>query len=163
VDWAADGFLATVSLAADERTASRLAVERAAEALDAEAAALLLGGEVYVFIGFPSDPALEQALVDVAERRATTLVTPGLGECSALAIAVEDDAPASLVVARGSGGGFAVDELHVARGMARVLALSLRRFPAGRRGAHPAPRGRGLGRSRGRRRRPTSRPAARRS
>jgi hypothetical protein len=61
------GFLAAVSSAADGRTASRLAVERAAEALDAEVAALLLGGEVYVSIGFPSDPALEQALVDVAD------------------------------------------------------------------------------------------------
>ena len=56
------GFLATVSSASDERTAIRLAVERAAEALDAEVAALLLRGEVYVSIGFPSDPALEQAL-----------------------------------------------------------------------------------------------------
>ena len=60
------GFLATVSSASDERTASRLAVERAAEALDAEVAALLRQGEVYVSIGFPSDPALEQALAEVA-------------------------------------------------------------------------------------------------
>ena len=122
------GFLATVSSASDERTASRLAVERAAEALDAEVAALLRNGEVYVSIGFPSDPALERALVDVSEGRANTLVAPGLGECSALGIAVEDETAASLVVARSSGGDFAVDELHLGRGMARVLGLSLRLF-----------------------------------
>ncbi len=122
------GFLATVSSASDERTAVRLAVERAAEALDAEVAALLRRGEVYVSIGFPSDPALERALAAVAEGRTTTLLTPGLGECAALAIEVEDDTPASLVLARSSGGGFAVDELHLARGMARVLGLSLRLF-----------------------------------
>jgi PAS domain S-box-containing protein len=122
------GFLATVSSASDERTAVRLAVERAAEALDAEVAALLRRGEVYVSIGFPSDPALERALAEVAEGRTTTLVAPGLGECAAFSIEVEDDTPASLVLARSSGGGFTVDELHLARGMARVLGLSLRLF-----------------------------------
>jgi PAS domain S-box-containing protein len=122
------GFLATVSSASDERTASRLAVERAAEALDAEVAALLREGEVYVSIGFPSDPALEHALAEVAEGRTTTLLAPGLGECSALAIDVEDNTSATLVLARSSGGRFAVDELHLARGMGRVLGLSLRLF-----------------------------------
>ena len=122
------GFLATVSSASDERTAIRLAVERAAEALDAEVAALLRSGEVYVSIGFPSDPALEQALTEVAEGRTDTLMAPGLGECSALAIEVEDQTAASLVLARRTGGRFAVDELQLARGMARVLGLSLRLF-----------------------------------
>src|ERR687896_997182 len=122
------GFLAAVSSASDERTASRLAVERAAEALDAEVAALLREGEVYVSIGFPSDPALEQALADIADRHTTTLMAPGLGECSALAIDVEDNTSATLVLARSSGGRFAVDELHLARGMGRVLGLSLRLF-----------------------------------
>ena len=122
------GFLAIVSSAADERTASRLAVERAAEALDAEVAALVRHGEVYVSIGFPTDPALERALVDVADGRSATLVAPGVGECSALSIEVEDDTPAGLVVARGGEGGFSIDELHLARGMARVLGLCLRLF-----------------------------------
>jgi PAS domain S-box-containing protein len=91
-------------------------------------AALVRHGEVYVSIGFPSDPALERVLAEVAQGRATTLVAPGLGECSAVSIGVEDDTSASLVLARSTGGGFAVDELHLARGMARVLGLSLRLF-----------------------------------
>jgi two-component system, cell cycle sensor histidine kinase and response regulator CckA len=130
-DWSTQqltAFLAVVSTAPDQRTASRVAIERAAEALDCEVAALLRRGEVFVSIGFPSDPALEVALVDVAEGRTTTLVAPGLGECTALSIAVEDGTPAHLVLARSTGGGFAVDELHLARGMGRVLGLSLRLF-----------------------------------
>src|SRR5215212_9313922 len=117
-----------VSSAEDERTASRVAVERAAEALDAEVAALLRRGEVVVSIGYPSDPALEHALADVAEGRCDRLTVPGLGACPALAVPVEDDQPASLVIARATGGDFALDELHLARGMARVLGLSLRLF-----------------------------------
>ncbi len=131
VNWSTQqltAFLATVSAAPDERTAVRLAVERAAEALDAEVAALLRRGEVYVSIGFPSDPALERALAEVAAGRTTSLHAPGLGECAALAIEVEDDTPTSLVLARSTGELFAVDELHLARGMARVLGLSLRLF-----------------------------------
>ena len=121
-------FLAAVSSASDERSASRLAVEHAAEALHCEVAALLRAGEVYVSIGFPSDPALERALADVAEGRTATLLAPGLGECSAMAVEVEDDTPASLVVARSTRGSFAADELDLAAGMARVLGLSLRLF-----------------------------------
>ncbi len=121
-------FLAAVSSASDERAASRLAVEHAAEALHCEVAALLRAGEVYVSIGFPSDPALERALADVAEGRTATLLAPGLGECSAMAVEVEDDRPASLVVARSTRGSFAADELDLAAGMARVLGLSLRLF-----------------------------------
>ena len=129
VNWSTQqltGFLALVSTAEDERTASRVAVERAAEALDAEVVALLRRGEVVVSIGFTNDPAHERALVEVADGSSTTLVVPALGECPALAIDVEDDVPASLVLARGKA--FAAEELHLARGMARVLGLSQRLF-----------------------------------
>jgi PAS domain S-box-containing protein len=122
------GFLAMVSSAEDERTASRVAVERAAEALDAEVAALLRRGEVVVSLGFPKDPTLERALTDVADGHSDRLLVPGLGDCPALAIAVEDDAPTCLVIARGTGGPFGLDDVHLARGMARVLGLSLRLF-----------------------------------
>jgi PAS domain S-box-containing protein len=121
-------FLALISSAEDERSASQLTVERTAEALEAEVVALVRGHEVVASIGFPSDPALERALVEVAAGERDSLVAPGLGECPALAIAVEDDTPAGIVVARRSGDGFAADELQLARGMARVLGLSLRLF-----------------------------------
>jgi len=120
-------FLAAVSSAEDERTANRLAVERAAEALGAGMAALMRGGEVVVSVGLTTDPALEGALAGIAEGETDHLVLPGHGP--ALAIPVDDDeAPSSLVLARGTPGAFAADELHLARGMARALGLSLRLF-----------------------------------
>jgi hypothetical protein len=54
-DWSIQeltGFLAMVSSAEDERTASTIAVKRAAEALGAEVAALLRRGEVAASTGF---------------------------------------------------------------------------------------------------------------
>ena len=127
VDSAADRFLATVSSASDERPRSGSPGARR-RGTRCRGCALLRRGEVYVSIGFPSDPALEQALTEVAEGRTDTLMAPGLGERSALAIEVEDQTAASLVLARRTGGRFAVDELQLARGMARVLGLSLRLF-----------------------------------
>ena len=126
------GFLAVVSSAEDERTASRVAVERAAEALGAELAALLTRGELVASVGFSGEPSigrgLERALTDVAAGYSDRLTVPGVGDCHAIAIPVQDDdAPVSLVVARADGP-LELDELHLARGMARVLGLSLRLF-----------------------------------
>ncbi len=120
--------MATVSSAEDGRTASRVAVERAAEALEAEVAALVSRDEVVVSFGFTGDRAIERALGEVAAGHTDHVLVPALGECQALAIPVDDDdGPASLVVARRRGP-FDLHELHLARGMARVLALSLRLF-----------------------------------
>jgi two-component system cell cycle sensor histidine kinase/response regulator CckA len=122
-------FLAAVSAAEDERTVSRLAVERAAEALAADLAALMRRGEVVASVGSPNDATLQDALAEVADGSTDRLFVPGHGDCPALAIEVEDDdAPTSLVVARGSGDGFTADELELARGMASVLGLSVRLF-----------------------------------
>jgi hypothetical protein len=65
-DWSIQeltGFLAMVSSAEDERTASTIAVKRAAEALGAEVAALLRRGEVVASTGFRRDALVEAALV----------------------------------------------------------------------------------------------------
>jgi PAS domain S-box-containing protein len=122
------GFLALVSSAEDERSASLMTVERTAEALEAEVAALVRGHELVASVGLPSDPTLERALVEVATGEATSLALPELGDCPAFVIPVEDDTAASIVVARRAGGSLAPDELQLARGMARVLGLSLRLF-----------------------------------
>jgi GAF domain len=122
------GFLAVVSAAEDGRAAMRAAVERAAVALEAEVAALVWGGDVAASVGFPADPALELAFVEVAEARSNSLVVPGVGTCPAVSVPVGGDVGATLVVARSANGGFAVDELHLAGAMAHVLGLSLRMF-----------------------------------
>jgi signal transduction histidine kinase/CheY-like chemotaxis protein len=123
------GFLALVSSAEDEYAASVIAVQRTAEALQAELAALVREREVVAAVGCPADAVLERALIDVVAGEAGTIAAPGLGECPALSIPIEDDAPGTaIVIARRAGSGFAPEELHLARGMARVLGLSLRLF-----------------------------------
>ena len=122
------GFMSAVSSAEDERTANRLAVERAADALGAQVAALLSADEIVVSHGSTGDRALERALADVAAGYADSVLVPGHGECPALAIPVDHDGPAFLVVARATREPFGLEELHLARGMARVLAMSLRLF-----------------------------------
>jgi PAS domain S-box-containing protein len=122
------GFLAMVSSAEDERTASRVAVERAAEALGAELGALLRRGEIVAAVGFGGDPMLEAALLEMAEGNTGRLMAPGLEDRPALAITVEADSPARLVFARETDRDFAAEEIYLARGMAHVLGLSLRLF-----------------------------------
>ena len=117
-----------VSSAEDERTASRVAVERAAEALDAEIGALIRRGEVFASVGFRRDPMLEAALREVAEGRTNRLMGPGVGERAAITITVEAETPSRLVFARRADRDFTAEEVYLARGMAHVLALSLRLF-----------------------------------
>jgi PAS domain S-box-containing protein len=117
------GFLAMVSSAEDERTASHVAVERAAEALESDAAALVSRGRVVASVGVQ----LDAELAEVAEGRSTRLDLPGRGEPRTLAITVEPDTPSRLVFAR-AGDDFTAEEVYLARGMAHVLSLSLRLF-----------------------------------
>jgi two-component system cell cycle sensor histidine kinase/response regulator CckA len=122
------GFLAMVSSAEDERTASRVAVERAAEALDAEIGALLRSGEVVASVGFRNNARLEAALAAVADGATGRLTMPGGRDRAALVITVERDTPSRLVFARDGDREFTADEVYLARGMAHVLSLSLRLF-----------------------------------
>ncbi len=138
-------FLALVSSAEDERSASQMAVERTAEALEAEVAALVRGREVVASFGFAPDHELERALADVAVDEAVSIVIPGLGACPAFAVGVEDDAagehrdrsrPARGLHRRGAPAG----ARHGTR--ARPVAATV----PGRRGrARPARRGRDPG------------------
>ena len=122
------GFLAMVSSAEDERTASRVAVERAADALDADIAALVSGGEVVASVGLNDDPLLIAALAEVADGRTSRLMAPGLTDRPALAITVEPETPSRLVLAREETRDFSAEETYLARGMAHALSLSLRMF-----------------------------------
>jgi PAS domain S-box-containing protein len=117
------GFLAMVSSAEDERTASHVAVERASEALGADAAALVRRGRVVATVGVQ----LDAELTAVAEGQSVRLDLPGRGEPRTLVITVEPDTPSRLVFAR-AGDDFSAEEVYLARGMAHVLSLSLRLF-----------------------------------
>jgi PAS domain S-box-containing protein len=116
-----------VSSAEDERTASRVAVERAAEALGADVAVLFQAGDAVASVGLTGDPVVEAALTDVAEGQTSRLIAPGVPDRPALAITVEPETPSRLVFAR-EADDFTRDQVHLARGMAHVLSLSLRLF-----------------------------------
>ncbi|MDX6731863.1 MAG: hypothetical protein QOC54_1811 [Baekduia sp.] len=125
--WAAQQlteFLSAVSACADEALATREGVERAAETVEAEGAALVRAGAAVASIGWPRFEVPEQALVAVARAGSGAVPVPGAGYCPAVALPLDDE-DAALVVVR-QGAPLEHDELTLLRGMARGLALTLR-------------------------------------
>src|SRR4051794_39944888 len=100
--WAAQQlaeFLGAVSAVGDEAAAAREGVERAAEAVDAECAALVRGGTVVAWIGWPRFDLPERELLALRARGSGTIDVPGSGTCPATVVALEGE-DAGLVVAR---------------------------------------------------------------
>ena len=127
--WAAQQlteFVAAVSSAGDEQAAIRDAVERAAEAFEAEVAAILGGGEILAAIGFGVSGVPREELAAAAASEATTLAVSGIGECAVLVTPIGDDRLETLLLARHDDLEFSSEERNLARGMARVLALTVR-------------------------------------
>jgi diguanylate cyclase (GGDEF)-like protein len=120
-------FLAAVSSCPDEQAAIRVAVERAAEALESEACAVVRGGRVVSAIGFPEGQAPEADLLAVAEGSRAHLDLPGMTACNT-AVATLDGNPAGRLLLARSRDGFAAEEIHLLRGMGRVLTLTLRQL-----------------------------------
>jgi signal transduction histidine kinase len=119
-------FLAVVASFGDERSAIQGALERTAEALEAEVAVLLRKNYVEASIGFAAGKVDANAVQAVADGATGTIEVEGLGACDALAMSLEDRRGRQMVVARYGGGGYSQEERDLLRGMARVLALTLR-------------------------------------
>jgi diguanylate cyclase (GGDEF)-like protein len=119
-------FVALISGAGDEQQACQLAVERAAEALEVEVCALVQDGQVRASIGFGWREVPVRELVAVAERGMDRLELGLLGPTRATSAALEGEPASALVVARVGEEGFTQEELDLLRGIARVLALTLR-------------------------------------
>ena len=116
-------FLAVVSSLPDQAEARQVGVERAAEALEAEVAAVVHGGAVLTSVGFPAALVPEAELIEAATHRQIVIELPGLGECQAISVALDETD--HLVVARAGEDGYTLEEISLLRAMARVLALSL--------------------------------------
>ncbi|MEJ7566695.1 MAG: EAL domain-containing protein [Gaiellaceae bacterium] len=128
MSWAAQQLvelLAAVTSFEDEQAATRSAVERTAEALDAQIAARVRDGEVCASIGFPAGREPVAELVAATAGELTAIVVPGVGTVTVAVAALENDAACALLVGR-AGEGFGPEELALLRGMARVLALTVR-------------------------------------
>src|SRR5438874_13326178 len=112
-------FLAVVTAARDERSATQLAVERAAEALEAEVGAMVAGGAVTSVVGFPLGRVPVEDILAVADGRAAALDVPGVGACRTLVVPLAE--AAHLLLARSGDEGFLPEEANVVRGMGRAL------------------------------------------
>ncbi|MCO5327298.1 MAG: EAL domain-containing protein [Solirubrobacterales bacterium] len=101
------------------------ALEWAARSTEAEAGAILdAGGGTVAAIGFDGESP-RVALRAVATGEARSLHVPGVGTCHAISVPIEDDGLEHLILAR-SGAPFSGEEPNLLRGVARVLALTLR-------------------------------------
>jgi diguanylate cyclase (GGDEF)-like protein len=118
-------FLAFVARFPDAVSATRGGAERAARALDAEVAAVIGAYGVVAAVGFPSGRVPEAELAEIAAGDRTVLDIRGVGPCATVVAPIGGAEPRHLVVARSGDDGFAVDEISLVRGMARVLELTV--------------------------------------
>ena len=107
------------------RDALERGLERVSEALEAEFGAIVRDGQVEASCGFPAGQAPADQLLAIADGTAHSLAVGGLDACDTVAIPLEDNSDGRLVLARVDAE-FSPDEVHLMRGMARVLALSTR-------------------------------------
>jgi diguanylate cyclase (GGDEF)-like protein len=119
-------LLSVLSGIEDEREAMRAAVVRVAEDVEAEIAALVRDDRVLVSIGFPAGETDEAQLFAAAEADHGTVTVAGLGECSTMAVPLEDDPGLRIVVARAGNEPFTSIESSLVAAMGRALILTLR-------------------------------------
>jgi diguanylate cyclase (GGDEF)-like protein len=116
-------FVVAVSSFDDEEAATKGAVERAAECLEAEIGALVRE-RLVTCVGFPLGAVPEAELVAAAWGEPHSLEIPGVGAGEIITVPLEDMPPGRILLMRSEP--FGPDELSLLRGMARVLALTLR-------------------------------------
>jgi diguanylate cyclase (GGDEF)-like protein len=128
--WAAQQlteFLTAVSAADDEAAAVQDAVERATEAFEAEVGAIVdAEGGVVASSGFGIGGFPSEAIGRVCDGETDRLTVERIGDCQALATPIGDERLAHLVLARHAAFEFSSEERNLVRGMARMLAQTLR-------------------------------------
>lgn len=117
-------LLALMAAFDDPYTAMERGIERTSEALEAEFCAVVRNGEVAASLGFTRSDVPEADLVAIASGESHVLEWAGL-RAEAVSVPLEDDSEGRLVLARLEGG-FGPDEVHLLRGMARIMALWVR-------------------------------------
>jgi len=119
-------FLATVSSADDVESAARDATRRATEALGATIGAIASADRLETVAGFELGEIPFEEFALVGADGAAELSVPEAEACPAIASAIGDERFQTLVIARSGGPAFSAEERHLADGMARMLALTLR-------------------------------------
>jgi diguanylate cyclase (GGDEF)-like protein len=118
-------FLAAVSSSPDSQSAVRRAVERATEAFEAEMGAFIAADEVVISVGFPEGQVPEAELVGLVGHDHAAGDLPGLGACRVAGAPLDDEPGGWLVLARMGDDPFGREDVHLLRGMGRVLSMTL--------------------------------------
>ena len=77
-------------------------------------------------VGFPRAQVPEAQLAEIAAGERELLDVPGLGGCASVAVPLDDGAGGRLVLARAGDDAFSREDVNLARGMSRVLTITLR-------------------------------------
>jgi diguanylate cyclase (GGDEF)-like protein len=128
--WAAQQlteFQTAVSAARDEGAAVQDAVERATEAFEAEVGAIVDDrGTVIASSGFGIGGIPADAIARVCGGDTDRLEVEGIGDCQALVTPIGDERLSHLLLARHAAFEFSSEERNLVRGMARMLAQTVR-------------------------------------
>jgi diguanylate cyclase (GGDEF)-like protein len=122
-------FVAAITAAPDEGSATRHALEWATEALDAEVGVIVEGGAVLASTGFlrgQVSPAFTQAIAERSEE----VSLPGIGVCCLLSSRLGVQSAVDVVIARVGAGPFGRDDIRLVHAAARSLTLTLHLFRA---------------------------------
>ena len=102
-----------------------VAAERAARALEGEVGIVLGRDGAVSSVGFPVGRLPLAEIAEVVNQRKAMLEVPGAGSCHTVVVPLDGGSPGHLLVARMGEDGFSIDEVSLARSMARVLDLTL--------------------------------------
>lgn len=123
-------FVAAVTGAPDEPSATRRAVEWATEALEAEVGVVIDGTEALASVGFPRGDVPTRALADAIAGGTEVLDIAGVGACRLASTRLDMEFAVDIVVARAGTDEFSREEISLLRAAARSLTLTLRLFRA---------------------------------
>lgn len=123
-------FVAAITGAADEQSATRRALDWATEALEAEIGLVVEDGSALVAVGFPRGAVPTGALRTAVLGGVDTIDVDGIGMCCLASTRLELESAVDLVVARAGMSPFTREEVGLLRAAARALTLTLRLFRA---------------------------------
>ncbi|HEX4578742.1 MAG TPA: EAL domain-containing protein [Candidatus Dormibacteraeota bacterium] len=123
-------FVATVTGAPDEASATRRAVDWATEALEAEVGVIVEGASALASVGFPRGEVPAGVLAMAIAGDHEVLDIAGVGPCRLAATRLDMEFAVDIVVARAGTAEFSREEIGLLRAAARSLTLTLRLFRA---------------------------------
>ena len=123
-------FVAAVTSAPDEASATQRAVDLATDALEAEIGVILEGDQALASVGFPRGEVPTASLVAAVTRGAEMFGVDGIGVCRLASTQLDLDSAVNLVVVRAGTDPFSREEIGLLTAAARSLTLTLRLFRA---------------------------------